>query len=297
MLLDTRRRHLRRVIQRAAEVRTSVSGADIDAERRKSIQAKLKELSDKRAGRRGYRLKDALVQAGLAVTPAHYVAASAAMAALFGLLGLLITPATGAFCAVIGGLGIPHFVLSYLARRRLSRFTSLFAEALDVVIRGIRSGLPLGECLIVIGREMREPVAGEFRMVTEGIRLGMTMEEALKRLWERVPTPEVRFFAVVIGIQQQTGGNLAETLSKLSEMLRARKRMRDKVQAMSTEAKTSAGIIGSLPVLVGLALAFVATDYIALLFTNSLGNWILAGGAGVMSLGVLVMRQMINFEI
>jgi tight adherence protein B len=165
------------------------------------------------------------------------------------------------------------------------------------VIRGIRSGLPLGECLMVIGREMREPVAGEFRMVTEGIRLGMTMEEALKRLWERVPTPEVRFFAVVIGIQQQTGGNLAETLSKLSEMLRARKRMRDKVQAMSTEAKTSAGIIGSLPILVGLALTFVATDYIALLFTHSLGNWILAGGAGVMSLGVLVMRQMINFEI
>lgn len=297
MLLDSRRRHLRRIIRRAAEERTSVTGGDTDAERRKSIQAKLKELADKREGRKSYRIKDALAQAGLDVTPAHYIAASVATAGLFGLLGLLLAPAIGALGAIIGGVGLPHMLLRYLGRRRLAKFTSLFAEALDVVIRGIRSGLPLGECLNVIGRELREPVAGEFRMVTEGIRLGMTMEEVLKRLWERVPTPEVRFFAVVIGIQQQTGGNLAETLSKLSEMLRARKRMRDKVQAMSTEAKTSAAIIGSLPVLVGLTLAVVAPDYISLLVTNSLGNWILAGSAAVMSIGAFVMRQMINFEI
>jgi tight adherence protein B len=296
-MLDGRRKHLRRIVGRAREERTSAPGQNADAERRRSIQAKLKELEDKRAGRKGYKLKDALVQAGLSVSPAHYIGASAAAAALLGLVGLVLSPEVAGLGAIIGGLGIPHMLLKYLARRRLAQFTSLFAEALDVVIRGIRSGLPLGECLNVIGREMREPVATEFRMVTEGIRLGMTMEEALGRLWERVPTAEVRFFAVVIGIQQQTGGNLAETLSKLSEMLRARKRMRDKVQAMSTEAKTSAAIIGSLPVLVGLMLVFVAPDYVALLFTTSPGNWILAGSAAVMSVGVVVMRRMINFEI
>jgi tight adherence protein B len=297
MVFDGRRRHLRRIIGRTAEERAAVPGRDTDADRRRSIQAKLKELADKRAGRKGYRLKDAIVQAGLDVSPARYVAASAAAAALCGLLGLLLSPAIAALGAIIGGIGVPHMLLKYLARRRLTKFTSQFVEALDIVIRGVRSGLPLGECLHVIAREIPDPVAGEFRMVTEGIRLGMTMEEALKRLWERVPTPEVRFFSVVIGIQQQTGGNLAETLSKLSEVLRARKRMRDKVQAMSTEAKTSAGIIGSLPILVALMLVFVAPDYISLLVTTSLGNWILAGSAAVMSCGVLVMRQMINFEI
>ncbi|MGE4064149.1 MAG: type II secretion system F family protein [Rhodospirillaceae bacterium] len=297
MIAGPRRRHLRRIIERASDERAVLPGQNADAERRRSIQAKLKELADKRAGRRRIRLRDALAQAGLSVTPLHFVGASIAAAALCGLPGLALSPPVGVLGALIGGIGLPHMTLKYLARRRLAKFTSLFAEALDIVIRGIRSGLPLGECLNVIAREMREPVAGEFSIVTEGIRLGMTMEEALKRLWERVPTPEVRFFSVVVGIQQQTGGNLAETLSKLADMLRARKRMRDKVQAMSTEAKTSAGIIGSLPILVGLMLLFVAPDYVSLLFSTSLGNWILLGSALVMSAGVLVMRQMINFEI
>lgn len=297
MLFDSRRRRLQRVVGRVGPQGTDVPGHNPDAERRRVIQAKLKELADKRAGRKGYRLKDALVQAGLGVSPTHYIAASAAAAVLSGLLGLALSPAIAVLGAVIGGVGLPQMLLKYLARRRLGQFTSLFAEALDVIIRGVRSGLPLGECINIIAREIREPVASEFSMVTEGIRMGLTMEEALRRLWERVPTAEVRFFSVVVGIQQQTGGNLAETLSKLSEMLRARKRMRDKVQAMSTEAKASASIIGSLPVLVALLLTFVAPDYLALLVTTSLGQWILAGSALVMSTGIVVMRQMINFEI
>lgn len=296
-MFDARRKQLRRVIGRLGQDRSGTPGHATDAERRKSIQAKLKELADKQAGRKRFRLNDALTQAGLTVTPAQFIGIAVASGALFGVLGAIVSLPIALMGAIIGGLGLPHFALSTLAKRRLSQFTSLFAEALDVVIRGVRSGLPLGECLNIIAREIREPIAGEFRQVTEGIRLGMTMEEALKRLWDRVPTAEVRFFSVVIGIQQQTGGNLAETLSKLSEMLRARKRMRDKVQAMSTEAKTSAGIIGSLPVLVAAILVFVAPDYITLLFTTSVGNWILAGSALVMSTGVFVMRQMINFEI
>jgi tight adherence protein B len=297
MLFDGRRRHLKRIVGRVGAQGAGIPGHNPDVERRQSIQAKLKELADKRAGRKGYRLKDGLVQAGLSVSPTHYIAASAAAAVFFGLLGLVLSPAIAVLGSVIGGLGLPHMLLRYLARRRLGQFTSLFAEALDVIIRGVRSGLPLGECLNIIAREIREPVASEFSMVTEGIRMGLTMEEALKRLWERVPTAEVRFLSVVVGIQQQTGGNLAETLSKLSEMLRARKRMRDKVQAMSTEAKASAIIIGSLPALVALLLTFVAPDYLALLGTTSLGQWILAGSAAVMGTGVVVMRQMINFEI
>ena len=134
-------------------------------------------------------------------------------------------------------------------------------------------------------------------LVTEGIKLGMTMNDAMQRMSDRVPSQELRFFTIVLATQQQTGGNLAETLAKLSEILRARKKMREKVKAMSSEAKASAGIIGSLPVVVTTLLAFIAPDYIGLLFTNSTGNFILGIGVSIMAIGVFVMRKMINFDM
>jgi tight adherence protein B len=294
--LGDRRKRLRAVVGRIASARVGDAGTN-DAERRKAIQAKLREVEGKRSGQRKYRLVDAIAQAGLDWTTAQYVAFSLVAALVVGIIGYQASPLVAMLGVIAGGLGVPQFYLRYRTKRRLASFTSLFPEALDVVIRGVRSGLPLGECLNVLSREIADPVGPEFRMATEGIRLGMTMEETLRRMSVRVPTPEVRFFAIVIGIQQQTGGNLAETLHKLAEVLRSRKRMRDKVAAVSNEAKTSAMIIGSLPVFVTLMLAVVSPDYIALLFTTSSGNWILAGGVFSMSMGALVMRNMINFDI
>jgi tight adherence protein B len=242
-------------------------------------------------------LATALAQAGLTCTPAQFIGVSLAVAAVLGLLGLLLSPIAGVLGCIVGGLGLPQFYLRHRQKQRLSRFIALFAEALDVIIRGVRSGLPLGECLNVISREVGEPVGGEFRLVTEGIRLGMTMEEALRRMSERVPTPEVRFFAIVIGIQQQTGGNLAETLAKLADVLRSRKRMRDKISAVSGEAKASASIIGSLPFIISCLIGVTSPAYIKLLFVTSTGNWIITGGIVMMVNGILVMRRMINFDM
>ncbi len=274
-------------------------GVAVPAPRRKAVYTKLKELEAARLKKRGYKLREELTQAGLSITVRQFVfgsvaagLAAAALAYVSGLppLGLVAFP-------VAAGVGLPRLVLKLRIGRRLKKFTSQFADAIDVIVRGVRSGLPVGECLAMIAREMPDPVGTEFRLIVEGQRLGLTVDDALQKAIDRVPTAELRFFAIVIAIQQATGGNLAETLSKLSEVLRARKRMRDKVQAMSSEAKASAGIIGSLPVVVGLILSVVAPDYIGVLFRSDVGHLLLFLGVCIMGTGVLVMRQMIQFDI
>jgi tight adherence protein B len=267
--------------------------------RRKLISGKLKELDASRKHKSGQSLRQLIVQAGLDLTPARFIAISAATAVVSGLIALVAgMPIFGiAACAIIGGLGLPRFTLNTLARRRVNKFTSHFADAIDVIVRSIRSGLPVGEALNIIVHEMPDPISAEFRQVVEGQKLGLTLDDALNRACERVPTAELRFFAIVLAIQQTTGGNLAETLAKLSDVLRGRKRMRDKVQAMSGEAKASAMIIGSLPFLVCALLAVVSPAYIAVLFTSNAGHLILFAGVTLMGIGVMVMRQMINFDI
>lgn len=274
-------------------------GGGSAVQRRKSIQGKLKDLEANRQKKRGWKLREQISQAGLSISIQQFVLFSLGsavgglgLAFLFGAPPIVI----GAF-AVIGGLGLPRFVLKFMIGRRVKKFTSHFADAIDVIVRGIRSGLPVGECFNMIAREAPDPVGTEFRIIVEGQRLGLTVEEALQKAVERVPTSELRFFAIVLAIQATTGGNLAETLSKLSDVLRGRKRMRDKIQAMSSEAKSSAGIIGSLPIIVGTLLSLVAPQYISVLFTTDKGHMILAVAGAVMGTGVFVMRQMINFDI
>ena len=266
---------------------------------RKSVQARLKAVEGVRERRGGYKLREQLLQAGLRIEVWQYLAGSAALATLVLVLaeasGMGLT--WGGLLAVTLGLGGPKLVLSIAAKKRLGQFASQFADALDVVVRGIRSGLPLGECIAIIGREMPDPVGGEFRQITEGTRIGLTLHEAMNRAVERMPMAEMRYFAIVLAIQQQTGGNLAETLAKLSEVLRSRKRMRDKVQSYAAEARASAAIIGSLPLVVMAMLALIAPQYIGVLFTSDAGNLLLAIGIGTEAIGVLVMRNMINFDI
>jgi tight adherence protein B len=194
-------------------------------------------------------------------------------------------------------LGAPKFALSFMRKRRLKQFTLQFADSLDIITRGIQSGLPVGECLAIIGRESPEPIAAVFTEIVENVKLGLNLEDCLNRALERMPSQELRFFSIVLQIQQTTGGNLAETLSNLSRVLRERKKMRDKVKAMAAEANTSAMIIGSLPFLITLALTLVNPSYIAILFEDTTGHILIGIGLTWMTIGVIVMRSMINFDI
>lgn len=298
-LIHGPRARLKRRLAAVAGGQTSSRRTAVRGPQRKSVQARLKAVEGSRQRHFGWRFREQLMQAGWRLEVWQYLAGCAVLALL--VLGIgeasglpLVWSGLAALCL---GIGIPKLVLGMAAGKRLKAFASQFADALDVVVRGIRSGLPLGECIAIIGREMPDPVGAEFRQITEGTRIGLTLHEALSRAVERMPMAEMRYFAIVLAIQQQTGGNLAETLAKLSDVLRARKRMRDKVQAYAAEARASAAIIGSLPLVVVGMLGLVAPQYIALLFTSDLGNILLAIGVGTEAMGVLVMRNMINFDI
>jgi tight adherence protein B len=267
-------------------------------ERRLNVEAKLREIERLKNSKRGYRLNEELMQAGLTISSRVFVGGSVAFGLVLSLLYLFFhMPLIGLpMVAIVGMLGLPKFFLRMRVSRRLKKFTSLFADAIDVMIRGVRTGLTVGECLAIVGREMPDPVGLEFRLVTEGIQLGLTLDDCLTKLYQRVPTAEIRFFSIVLIMQRSTGGNLAETLEKLTDVIRSRKRMRDKIQSLSSEAKTSAGIVGSLPVLVALALTVIAPKYVALLFTTDTGNWLIVIGLVWMSIGIFVMGKIIHFD-
>lgn len=267
--------------------------------RRRDIEAKLKAAEQMKRQQRGYKLREKLIQAGLKTSPRRFwiyslICGAVFTAIVYGASGILYSiPAA----LLVGVFGIPRFALRYLVNRRLKQFTALFANAIDLIVRGVKTGMTVAECLSIVGKEMPDPVGLEFRAITESIQMGITLEDALNRMVMRVPSNEARFFAIVLITQQTTGGNLAETLAKLAGILRDRKKMRDKIRALSSEAKSSAGIIGSLPFAVGGILTFIAPDYVAILFTTDAGNWCVFAGFCIMGTGVLVMRKMINFEI
>jgi tight adherence protein B len=267
--------------------------------RRKDIEAKLKAAEQIKRQQRGYKLQEKLVQAGLKTTTKQFWIYSVISGAVFTLIaysatGIVYTIPAG---LLVGMFGIPRFVLRYLVNKRLKAFTANFANAIDLIVRGVKTGMTVAECLSIVGKEMPDPIGIEFRHITESIQMGLTLEECLNRLVQRVPTTETRFFAIVLITQQTTGGNLAETLAKLSGILRDRKKMRDKIKALSSEAKSSAGIIGAMPFAVAGVLSFTAPDYVSLLITTDAGNWCIVIGACSFGIGIAVMRKMINFEI
>ncbi len=269
--------------------------------KRGELQARLKQAEKDKAkttSRAAIYRRD-LQQAGLSMSLQKFLWMCGILGLVAGAVYLLLGyPPIGApAVAITVGFGLPRFVVRWLGKRRVAKFTQLFADAVDVMVRGIKSGLPVGECLNIIARESPDPVGEIFREIVEAQRLGVTTEEALERAQERLPTAELRFFSIVLSIQQQTGGNLAETLGNLSSILRARKKMKDKVKAMSSEARASAMIIGSLPFMVTGMLAMSSPDYIMILFTDDFGNILLMGGLCWMAIGVFIMKQMVNFEI
>jgi tight adherence protein B len=268
--------------------------------RSRAIKSKLEEAQGGgQAASRRADLRLRIERAGMSITAKTFNIASAAA----GLVGAAIYLALGypwwgaVPVALVCGLGPPRRVLAAKARKRQKRFTQGFADAIDVIVRGIKSGLPVGECLNIIARESPEPVCTEFKLLVEAQKLGMTLKQALERSCRRMPTADMKFFAIVLNLQQQTGGNLAETLAGLSDVLRQRKKMADKVRAMSSEARMTAMIIGCMPFLIMGIISIFAPEYIGLLFTTSTGKKIVGFGAAWMLTGIFIMKQMISFEI
>ncbi|MDB5591291.1 type II secretion system F family protein [Enterovirga sp.] len=266
--------------------------------RREQVAQSLKDLEKREQARNKATLETKLAQAGLSWTKGRFFSVSAGAGlllatVLFGLTGEAIAAAAGLF---IGGLGLPRWVIGYMKRKRIERYLEELPNAMDVIVRGIRSGLPLNDCLRIIASEAAEPVKSEFRYIVEQQTLGISVSEAVLKLYERVPVPESNFFAIVIGIQAKAGGNLSETLGNLSRVLRERKKMKGKVQAMSQEAKASAAIIAALPFVVAILTYLTSPNYIELLWLTTAGKIALVLSAIWMSLGVAIMRKMINFD-
>lgn len=266
--------------------------------RKRQVQDTLKELEAQQKSQKKVTLLIRLRRAGLTVQPRAYYIASAVTGLLVVVLALVSgsSPAVSLFAGFAAAFGLPRWTLNYLTRRRQKSFLREFANALDVIVRGVKSGLPLNDCLQIIAREAPSPVREEFEDLVEKQRVGVPLAKAFERMYERIPLQEVNFFAIVISIQQQTGGNLAEALGNLAAVLRDRQRLAGKVAAFSAEAKTSAAIIGALPPIVMLLVYMSTPDYIALLWTEPVGKIMLMASAVWMLIGVLVMRKMINFD-
>jgi tight adherence protein B len=266
--------------------------------RREQVEGSMKEVEARRQKEKKVSLSIRLTQAGLAWTTQKFMIMSgilgaACFATAFFMGGGLIGAVGLGFAA---GFGLPRWGLSYLKKRREKSFLKALPDAVDVIVRGIKAGLPLFESIKVVAADAPEPLKGEFLAIIETQAIGMPLGEACSRLFERMPVPEANFFGIVIAIQQKSGGNLSEALGNLSKVLRDRKKMAEKIQAMSMEAKASAGIIGSLPPIVMLLVYLSTPDYISLLWTHPTGQLMLCGCVVWMSLGIFVMKRMINFD-
>jgi tight adherence protein B len=266
--------------------------------RRDQVESSRKDLEARRLKESKVSLGVRLTQAGLDWSTQKFMVMSAALAAVFfagamfaggGLLG-------AAGLGFAAGLGLPRWLLGFMKKRREKAFLKALPDAVDVIVRGIKAGLPLFESLKVVAADSPEPLRSEFNGIIETQAIGIPLGDACARLYERMPVPEANFFGIVIAIQQKSGGNLSEALGNLSKVLRDRKKMSEKIQAMSMEAKASAGIIGSLPPIVMLLVYLTTPDYISLLWTHPTGQLMLVGCVIWMSMGVFVMKKMINFD-
>lgn len=291
--VETDRNVIRATRERASEA----------ARRRRTIQESLSELEARQKDRDRYLtrppLKIQLHQAGIEMPMRRFYMLSTAGGIFLAFLALIAgAPLWVVPGALLAGIfGIPRWIVAYLRKRRVKAFLDEFPNALDVIVRAVKSGLPLNDAVRMIAAEAREPVKSEFRRLVEAQQLGLSMAEAAMRMSETIPCPEANFFGIVIQIQSQSGGNLSEALGNLSRVLRDRKKMKAKVQALSMEAKASAAIIGALPVVVAVLVYITSPGYIMPLFTTSAGHLVLGVSVVWMCIGIFVMRQMMNFEV
>jgi tight adherence protein B len=268
--------------------------------RRRQIQDSLKEIENtEKQRKKKATLRSLISQAGLEISVNVFWFMSVIFAVLLsGIVYFLGAPIyVVAAVAFIAGLGFPRWFLGFLLRRRQNQFLNDFADAIDVMVRGLKAGLPVSEAMKIIATETGPPVGPEFIEVVDGQRIGIPLDQGIERMVERMPLPEVNFLAIVMAIQSKTGGNLSEALGNLSRVLRDRKKMKAKIRAVSQEAKSSAAIIGALPFLIMGALLLINPNYLEPLFSTETGNMMLIGSALWMTTGILVMRKMINFDI
>jgi tight adherence protein B len=244
-------------------------------------------------------LRDRLARTGLQLSIGGYLLMSVAFAVV-GAIGAIVAglpPAPSIPIGLVAGLLMPHLTVGFLIAHRRKSFLNLFPDAIDLIVRGVKSGLPVTESMAVVGRELDKPVGEEFRRISDGIRFGQPLDVVLWDTAQRLATPEFNFFVITISIQQETGGNLAETLNNLSDILRKRKQMRLKIKALSSEAKASAMILGALPLIMFGVLYGMNPEYETALLTDPRGHMMLAGGIGSLLVGTVVMAKMVRFEI
>lgn len=275
-----------------------VNAATVDrAAKKKQIAENIREL-EKKSRRKGPDLQTRIEQAGLVLTKQQFLMIFAGIAVALGALTYLKSesPLMAVLVLAISGLGLPNLVLARLRARRINKFVAIFPNALDIIVRGVKAGLPLGDTLRIIASESPEPVRSEFRKIVEAQAIGLPLPEAVEKMAQRVPVSETNFFSIVIGIQNKAGGNLSEAIGNLSRTLRERKKMKGKIGAMAMEAKASAIIIGAVPFIVTLLLYLSSPKYISLLWSTQHGRIISAIAIFWMSIGVAMMKKMINFD-
>ncbi|MGA0533073.1 type II secretion system F family protein [Hansschlegelia sp. KR7-227] len=278
--------------------RRGATPAAVESLRRGQVADSLKALDDRQKRVNRPNLKTKIAQAGLEWSIRKFYVVSAIMAAAFGLAGLLMTAdvRVAAAAAFAGGLGAPRWLISFLKNRRINKFLTELPNGVEVILRGLKAGLPLGDCIRIVANEAQEPVKTEFRKIVEEQSVGVPLSEAVAKLYERMPVPEANFFGIVIAIQSKAGGSLSDALGNLAKVLRDRKRMKQKIQALSMEAKASASIIGALPLVTIAGISLANPKYMELMWTTDLGRVMLVGSALWMLTGILVMKKMINFN-
>ena len=271
-------------------------GRNAPKSRREQVEGSLKEIEQRSA--KSVPLAIKITQAGLTWSKQRFFITAAILGCAAFLIVMMID---GGLLAAFGlafgaGVGLPLWLLKFLKKRREAKFLAGFPDAVDIIVRGIKAGLPLLDSLRIITTDAPEPLKSEFRAILETQTVGIPIGDACGKLYERIPVPEANFFGIVISIQQRAGGNLSEALGNLSRVLRDRKKMKSKIQAMSMEAKASASIIACLPPAVAGLVYLTSPQYIELLWTHPMGRTMLMMCAAWMLIGVLVMRKMINFD-
>jgi tight adherence protein B len=268
--------------------------------RKQQVAQTLQDLDDKKKEVQKVSMRQRLQRAGLDVDVRSFWIASGICGVVCAVLTLILAPNLNLVIPLAvgfaGAFGLPRYVVSYMIKKRQKKFLNNFANAIDVIIRGVKTGLPLNECLGIIARETEDPIGGEFRDVVEQQRVGVPLAECFDRMMTRMPLPEVRFFSIVIAIQSQAGGNLSEALGNLSTVLRDRVRMQQRIKALSSEAKASAWVLGSLPFVVMFLVYLTTPDYISTLWTTKSGQFVMLGAGFWMSCGMAMMKKMINFK-
>ncbi len=293
---DKRMKALQGDIQ--ANRQTAETARNRDA-RRKQIQETLKAQNDA-LGRAKKRvpLQDQLYQAGMKIQARDWIRNQIIIGIVLAIV-LFLLQVEWYFALIIGAAGaylLPKFWMSRRRKKHQAAYLDELPNAVEAIVRGVKSGLPLNDSMRLVAKEAKEPIKSEFQRVLDQQTMGKSTSEAIQVLFDRMPLPEVNFFVVVITVQQQSGGNLSEALSNLARVLRNRKKMKQKIKAMSSEAKASAGIIGSLPFIVGILVTLTTPSYMVPMFTTTLGLIWLAIAAVLMTIGIWIMAKMVSFD-